>query len=267
MIHVDARKIAFLQPWATELTRVGSQNDGGYVLSHKAVCDSDFVISAGISADWSFERALLRLRPSMPIIMIDRNSGCMTFLAKAILELCKVRRPPAIVLKEALKWMKFAGRFFFDIHARRNSPTFHRLWLSKASDKKQHQRSLTSYLEEVPSGSRLLLKVDIEGAEYEILDDLATWLEKGNEVSAILMEFHDVTRNLERLQAFLARVNGICRVVHLHANNAAAVVDGVPEVVELSLETGTYAQQRQSLPLSEVDSPNNPNKPDIAISF
>jgi len=81
------------------------------------------------------------------------------------------------------------------------------------------------------------------------------------------MEFHDVTRNLERLQAFLARVNGICRVVHLHANNAAAVVDGVPEVVELSLETGTYAQQRQSLPLSEVDSPNNPNKPDIAISF
>jgi len=164
MIHVDARKIAFLQPWATDLTRVGSQNDGGYVLSNKAIRDSDFVISAGISADWSFERALLRLRPSMPIIMIDRNSGCMTFLAKAILEFCNLRRPPAIALREAAKWIKFAGRFFFDIHARRNSPSFHRLWLSKVSDKKQHQRSLTTYLEEVPTGSRLLLKVDIEGA-------------------------------------------------------------------------------------------------------
>lgn len=267
MFQVNASKIRFLQPWVTELTRLGSQNDGGYVLSPKAIQDSDFVISAGISADWSFERALLQSRPSMPMILIDRNSGCVTFLSKAILEFCNLRRPLSIVLKEALKWLKFSARFFVDIHARRNSPQFDRYWLSNLSDKKNYSRSLTSYLEEVPARSHLLLKVDIEGAEYQILDDLASWLEKEHLVSAILIEFHNVPEHLEQLNKFLDRINDKCKVVHLHANNAAGVVDGVPEVLELSLESGSYSQQRRSLPVDGLDNPNNPNKPDITINF
>jgi hypothetical protein len=69
------------------------------------------------------------------------------------------------------------------------------------------------------------------------------------------------------LRTFIDRIGEKCKIVHVHSNNAARVIDGVPDVVELTLENGTFTEKRYVLPVVGIDYPNNPHKPDISVEF
>ncbi|HON62033.1 MAG TPA: hypothetical protein PK314_09185, partial [Deltaproteobacteria bacterium] len=45
------------------LIRLGNNKDGGYVVPEPQVYSSSYLISLGISDDWSFEQAFLKKNP------------------------------------------------------------------------------------------------------------------------------------------------------------------------------------------------------------
>ena len=59
--NIVDKKYNFLRPIKTKgLIRLGGKEDGGYIISKKALEDCDFLLSFGMSNDWSFEQEFLK---------------------------------------------------------------------------------------------------------------------------------------------------------------------------------------------------------------
>jgi hypothetical protein len=116
-----------------------------------------------------------------------------------------------------------------------------------------------------PDDDRLILKIDIEGGEWDVLDALA-----GSVIGRfhqIVCEFHDFRRILEadwrdRAHRVLSKLNHRHAVVHIHGNNFRPMISIgdilVPDVIEL-----TYVRSRgYALTDTTADFPgplDNPN--------
>ena len=67
-----------------KLYRFGKNNDGGYLIGSKSVNKSKFLISYGISDDWSFEFDILKKNQNLKVFSFD-DSLSFKFLLKLIL--------------------------------------------------------------------------------------------------------------------------------------------------------------------------------------
>jgi hypothetical protein len=121
-----------------------------------------------------------------------------------------------------------------------------------------------------------LLKFDIEGAEYEVLD--ATRTEHLADFEVIACEIHDIERLGD--PAFFAGMESALRKltthhvpVHLHANNYQSVilVEGVPipKVLEISFLRRDldhfHGWSNDPIP-GPLDRPNHPGLPDLCLN-
>jgi hypothetical protein len=97
-----------------------------------------------------------------------------------------------------------------------------------------------------PDDDRLILKIDIEGGEWDVLDALAAPVI--DRFLQIVCEFHDFRRILEagwrdRAHRVLTKLNDRHAVVHVHGNNFRPMISIgdmlVPDVIEL-----TFARSR-----------------------
>ena len=90
-----------------------------------------------------------------------------------------------------------------------------------------------------------LLKIDIEGAEYGILNDICGISRR---LVGLVMEFHDVAKRINEIEAFMARLP--LNLCHVHCNNYGKIGDrGLPEahrVVIHSLQDMRHASRRAS---------------------
>lgn len=80
------------------------------------------------------------------------------------------------------------------------------------------------------NGRTAFLKIDIEGYEYRILNDLIDFAEH---ISGCVIEFHDCDLHLDKIVDFVERFG--LNLVHVHPNNHARVNEhGVPLSLELT---------------------------------
>jgi hypothetical protein len=118
------------------------------------------------------------------------------------------------------------------------------------------------------TSERIFLKIDIEGSEYRIIDDI---LRYANRIAGIVIEFHDTDPLREVFETSVKKLQGRFEIAHLHMNNWGGIGrDGLPEVLELTLvkKAGTgIGKRRTTLPIFSVDSPNIPRMKDYAIEF
>jgi hypothetical protein len=117
--------------------------------------------------------------------------------------------------------------------------------------------------------------MDIEGGEYP-------WLLQIDEIQLskfkqIVIEFHGITGDgwnckYNNKIKCLEKLASTHYIVHAHGNNCAHVVDNIPDVIEL-----TYVNKNQfnpepelnvqSLPIINLDFPNNPRAIDFNLNF
>ena len=226
-----------LQPYTASIpkTRVGALTDGGYVVNDD-LAGLDGVVSIGIGNEVSFDMELAQL--GAPVFQYDPT----------------VDRPP-------LAHPRFA---------------FRKLGWAKYDS--ETTRSLATMLSEnqAPPDSRdLLLKFDVEDAEWGALDGLDPGLL--DRFRIIVGEFHWLQRLRDdaffeiawRTFSLLTRHHV---VTHLHANNTtgAEMVEGlfIPRLLEISLlrrDRATFTRSLDPIP-SALDRPNNPALPDIVLS-
>jgi hypothetical protein len=228
LMPVHSRYDFLLPVQCLDLIRLGSVNDGGYVLPKSVVLNADSLLSGGISDNWDFEQSCVDLNANLKVHAYDKDVDTQS--AEYAAMWCNNKQHHS----------KYLGNNAVDI-----------------SD------ALTA-----TTGRSVLVKLDIEGAEYECIDGI---LEHSDRVTCLVIEFHNVTFN-PLFVSSLQRLQEQYTVVHLHANNAMPFppAQELPYVLEVTLvrkDLVDSTEIRNPVYLYELDSPNLGNKCDYFLYF
>ena len=113
----------------------------------------------------------------------------------------------------------------------------------------------------------LFLKIDIEGNEYDILDDI---IDIQKNMSGMVIEFHSCNLMSNNIRNFIEKLD--LDLVHIHINNFCSITkDNFPTVLELTFSAKKYNSKRNpdefNFPDKDIDQPNNKYEEDKEIVF
>lgn len=268
----------FLNPIKLEnLIRIGKQNDGGYVIREQDIYATDVLVSLGVSFDWSFEKDFLIRNNKIKIKTFDGSTGFKYFKFniktrfKAYLK-NRDRKSFNNLIKRVRLALNFAVFFKFNLSSKvihtekfvgKNSCNFN--YFEKNYGYKPEFIDLKEILNK--SLKNVFLSIDIEGSEYDLLDELC---EYSNNLTALNIEFHNVNQNLKTIEKFISNLN--MQLIHTHVNNFGPIVDEMPTVLELSFSNMKNQKNKSQHSLvsqlpTEIDQPNNPSEKDFFVNF
>jgi hypothetical protein len=254
MNSCDAKLPSFFRPGGhVELVRVGRANDGGYLVDPRTIDTADVLVGFGVNDDWSFEEDFTRRKP-VPVYAYDPTVNRALFqrrLLKAYMQPWHIKR-----LAHARRISSGYDHFFKDQHVH----------IEKFVGMPQDDAALNviDILDQnVPENSKVFLKIDIEGSEYRILDDL---LANAHRISGLVIEFHDIDLHMAKLETFICEFG--LTLCHVHGNNYGGLMpDGVPPVIECVFTSEDVSEAwNGSLP-HKLDMPCRTGAADYAISF
>ena len=115
----------------------------------------------------------------------------------------------------------------------------------------------------------IFLKIDIEGHEYNILNDI---IDLKNKLNGIVIEFHDVSKNINKISNFIEKLKSDLYLVHIHGNNySVKEINKNPEAIELTFsKTSLHLNDKTNdklYPIANLDYPNSKRSPDVKLSF
>jgi len=132
---------------------------------------------------------------------------------------------------------------------------------------RENELSFLSVIEN--KGNNIFLKCDIEGSEYDILNDILIHTKL---FSGIVIEFHDIQDNfkLNEMANFVSKLDQ--KLVHVHINNYSYTQIGenqyIPSVVELSFISSDNIKLKKHITFpNSLDMPNCPEREDFTIVF
>lgn len=246
------KSLKFLHP--IDLIRVGRDFDGGYLISKHDLLKSEALVSFGISTDWSFESEFLKLN-KVPIYAFDGSVSFFILLKQALSFFFKHGS-----LRNAYDYLLFSFRFLFFFRGERIH--FKKFIGCKATD--SNFLSLSEVLTKVDQ-DYFFLKIDIEGYEYELLDDILRFQDR---ISGMAIEFHNIeTQQLIMIEKFVNALN--LEIAHIHFNNFSDINSlGFPEVIELIFTRNCIKVGKDEFRLPhQLDMPCDPNSIDFVPSY
>jgi len=272
--------LSFLKPLSIKnKIRLGRKGDGGYIIYDKLLYETDALITYGVGYDISFEEDFNRLTNKKVLMFDPTLFGDYLVNWKDVLKFgLRLRFVQVFILlhRGLMLWWKKKELRGKDI-----------LFVNEGISAKKAGKYdvLSSHLKRFgQTTGRLLLKLDVEGAEYEVFNCDATYDSLAN-VNQLLIEFHDLKNRLRNLYMILKRLSQDFEIIHIHANNAGhtfllydLVGDGntdkeLPDILEISLVRRELIHANDILglpelyPVPDLDFPCDPFKADIKISF
>ena len=263
----------YLRPFKTDLIRVGPKGDCGYVIPKSVAEKTNGMYSIGISTNWEFEVEMAKRNPKLKISAFDRTSGWTVFAFVGLRDLLRgdpseSEKMSAIArLKSALHYLNLSVRFRIFFSGRKK---FDRKWVRESSSLKS-EISFADSIQELFNKDEVMLKIDIEGGEYELSESLIECIKKNSKnINSVVMEFHDTRVRRIEFEYLVQGISSVVPIVHIHGNNCVAVApDGLPEVVEITFAKDCESNYSDSLsfPLAGLDFPNDKSFPDLSFSF
>jgi hypothetical protein len=234
-----------------DLLRIGKKNDGGYLVEKNSYKNSEFLIGVGINDDWSFEKNFKK-----NFIGID-NQISSKFLVKIFF----------------IKFFRFfytfclidiLNSFFKIIEFNFIKHNFLKLTLSNYTDLSKGIVSLDWVLQSYCLGcNKIFLKIDIEGSEYRILDDIILIQDK---ICGLVIEMHDIDINIGKIIKFIDEID--MDLTHIHGNNFAGLdSNSDPLVIELTFSKNPKEISGPVILPNTLDYPNDKNKPELNLNF
>ena len=263
----------YLRPFKSELIRVGPKSDCGYVIPKSVAEKTNGMYSIGISTDWEFEVEMVKRNPQLKICAFDRTSGWTVFAYVALRDL--LRGDPSELegmtlisrLKSFKRYFVLSIRFRFFFSGRRS---FKRKWVRGLSNSKS-EISFNDSIQGIFDMGEVMLKIDIEGGEYELSQSLIECLkENSKNINCVVMEFHDTRVRRNDFENLVKAIALIIPIVHIHGNNCSVVApDGLPEVVEITfaMDCENRFSDNANFPIDGLDYPNDKSLQDLSFSF
>lgn len=224
------------------LSRIGRENDGGYVIPELAIKKAEVVIGYGISDDISFEESATAIY-GKPSYGFDCTSS-----------LVQINQPNCYFIPSCIVSKHLEQNF-------------------------DHSGSFDQHLEMIGAKEKkVFVKMDIEGNEYETVPDI---LDQASNVTGIVLEVHFIEQNqVAQLLSLLERLDENFLLVHLHANNCCGLTysittsnskGSIPRILELTyinknLISHYEVSPNQSHP-TPLDMPNIGASPEIEFTI
>lgn len=245
-----------------DLVRVGNKGDGGYVIPMSSVKEADFLISMGVNTDWSFDEHFLAINPNINIHAYDHTVSLKRFkknLKKFLIRL--------LYRKSNFKEVSYHYRLFRSYQNFFKNKVTH--FQERIHNRIDHPFDAT--LDVVMGRTKaksIVLKIDIEGSEYRVIDDILRYSSK---INALVIEFHNTEPHRNLFLESISKLKKVYSIAHIHGNNYDFVAaDGLPEVLEITFVNSPKhisSEKRKSFPLDNLDYPNNTEKEDFKFSF
>jgi hypothetical protein len=259
----DPIQLSNLHPVACEkLTRLGSANDGGYVVPLDAVRAAGALLSFGLSHDWTFERDFKKHNANAVVHCYDHTVSLQTAFEYSIGQLLRfVVQFRTRALRKAFTWIDYLLFFRADrVHFKQ------RVW----HDTQNNDVTIGDVFSRLPAECPVFVKMDIEGSEYRVLDDL---LRHSRNIVAMAIEFHDVDLLHAQFNSLVEKIKRDFYIVHIHGNNMGGTTPFhfpvAPEVTFLNKRffNSPPSPSRLKYPIPGLDRPNLPGLPDFTFEF
>ena len=234
-----------------DLIRIGSDNDGGYLVDPNSIEESSALLALGIGRNWSFESDFIG-KKRVKIHAYDYSIGIGFWIKHFIKRLFSILIGKLFAPYRAIKlYLEF--RAFFNEHAV--------LFMEKIGTSKGCDTNLNEALERL-ADRPIFLKVDIEGYEYQILDEIIAC---NDHLSGLVIEFHAVSENKEKIEKFLSELE--LELIHIHPNNNRLDEEGDPKAIELTFSNNPKRINDRFIHPHELDQDNVPRKEAVDLRF
>ncbi len=271
------KKYNFLIPIKkNKLARLGNKMDGGYVVDTDVVSKLDTFVSFGLgngsntdNTPWSFEKDLIKTNSNIEIHIYDHSVSLKDYFL--------------IILKYFRRFLTFRTNFYEfykRINYLRNYINFLRLQNVRLFKEKvvgtlvkeNKEADIKKIFRRLSDKNRVIgLKCDIEGSEYDIIDDL---LEYTQTIKLMIVEFHWTDKKNRLFTDLIQKLKKKYHIIHIHGNNYRSVnVEGLPIVLEMTFLNKDEFNDEDKLeynyhfPVNHLDYPCDPLNKDITISF
>lgn len=248
----------------TGLRRMGNVFDGGYIVHLRSIDDADCLVNYGVGYNTEFEKDFYRitgkrtlafdptLKEINPIIQKLKAGQIIPFLRH---------------LKNRVTWgwrekqlRRYRIKIFEEGIASANSAKYKSL--------AYHYNKFGLY------DKKIILKIDVEGAEYDVFSDQVVYKLLENCVQ-LIVEFHEISKNLEKLISIMEHISQTHSLIHIHHNNHTGtfIYEGknVPDAIEVTFLSNDYIPEKKystvTYPIAGLDSPCHKHKRDIALDF
>jgi len=229
-----------------ELIRLGISNDGGYLVVKNSINNSEHLIIMCLDLDWSFEEDFKKKKDKINIICFDNNLDKKFILKKIVIQII------LIIFNQNLKYL---------ISLIKNYINFN-IFLKKV----KYQKKEITYgdISKIQNNiNNIFFKIDIEGSEYRILDEL---IKIKNKITGIVIEFHDIDLHRAKIENFINNIG--LKLVHVHPNNFGGLDKfGNPYLLELTFDKEPIVLNVANTLPHKYDMKNNPDADDINLTF
>jgi len=254
------------------MRRLGSANDGGYVVALETITRARQLLSFGVAMNWDFERDAVAVNPSLIVEAFDPSVGARRFAEMGIRSAISAPLRLAVAdvrgAASSLRRARSAIDYFrFFSGTTRHTPK--RVWYNGD----RGSVAIADIISAVRASRHapVFAKIDIEGSEYRILP----WITDAADLfTGLVIEFHDTDICAGIFNAQIERLLERFVIVHVHGNNHGDLaVDGsLPLTLEITFVHRSIASQaatRSSNSRSAIglDSPNDPLRPDYVIDL
>ena len=134
--------------------------------------------------------------------------------------------------------------------------------------------TIDDFCKRVPHDSDLILQMDIEGAEYRVLNSASERLLTRFRIMVI--EFHDLAQmfthfGFREISSVFRKLLRTHKIVHIHPNNLADPVSRGPIVIPPLMEFTFYRKDRSFFEYRSLayphplDAPNAADRPNLAL--
>ena len=270
--NILEKKYNFLRPIKTNnLIRLGRKMDGDCIVDCNIINNADILITFGlgdgsqIPDQWSFELDFIKRNKKLSIFAYDYTVSTSSYIKKiwkylrrfltfrASLEAVKIRLNG---YQEYIKFMKLDNVKFY-----REKITF--------PIKNKIDTDIKKVFSRINNNSEVILKCDIEGSEYLIIDQI---LEYSNRINMFIFEFHWIDKKEDIFVESVKKLQSRFEIIHIHANNHFQTLkNGLPIILEITLINKKFSPNKieyvDDFPIKGLDFPNNPFLKDIEFSF
>ena len=244
------------------LIRLGQDNDGGYIIQKDSLVNAKSLISFGLSYDWTFEKDFFKVK-NCPIHCYDptiKYSSVKKLSRKNIINLLSLGNLfNKSLLKQNLKKIFLYNdykKFFL------NNDVMHYENSIGIGRNKVEFSEVMNRIKLYPT----FLKIDIEGSEYRILNDILKFQDK---ICGMVIEFHNIDLHKDLISDFIRKFNlSLC---HIHGQNPSGIDyldrDNDPTQVEITFaNTKNILSNKPTIP-HPLDQPADNRYQDVILNF
>ena len=247
----------------SNLVRIGPKQDGGYVIDKRVIDKSEVIITCGLNDDWEFEKDFINKNKNSRVEAYDHTvdtSFWLKRLKKDLISFLLLKKNTPTKILNIFKYFDYISFF-------KKKNKHH---IKKIVSQKNNENNQTTLSEAIGNNNNILLKIDIEGDELKILDEINHNFDK---INLLIIEFHnlDLQKNFEKVENFIK--NTELKNIHINANNYAMVTEnGIPQVIEMTLINPkkfkiTNEITKKTYPIEGLDFKNYKRGPEIKLEF